>query len=341
MDLRRFGVLIVLCLAVVGCRKDPYMDAYFEMLNSEKRVLEDRLYELEYDHQKALKELAQYRSGEKKATNTAPQPEPEPDSEPNQPPAGGDDGDVELEVPDIELPPGFESGHKQNPQDPVFRTASAAKQRGDPAARRDADKLSDRELAETIVAALDPDVDYVYIDPRSTGSGDFDERPGDDGLDVVIEPRNKHGCFVAESGALTIVLLDPALSGQSARVARWEIDETAARKALKSGGQEQGMAFQLPWPGDKPEHTRLNLFVRYHKPGGGVLEAEREIRISPDERIAQGWTPRPPRSPEEFQGSEATVAWQSDEESSEPTTVQAVAEEEVAPAVGRFWKPQR
>jgi hypothetical protein len=339
MDLRRFGVLIVLCLAAAGCRKDPYMDAYFELLNSEKRVLEDRLYELEYNHEKALKELEQYRAGEKKATKAAPRPEP--DSGPSEAPVGDEDGDIELEVPDIQLPPGFESGHRQNPKDPVFRTASASRRSGDSAAKRGSRELTDSELAEAIVAALDPEVEYVYIEPRSTGGADFDRQPGDDGLNVVIEPHNQHGHCVSEPAALTIVLLDPALSGQSARVARWEIDETAAQAALRSGDQEQGMALRLPWPGDKPENTRLNLFVRYHKPSGEVLEAEREIRISPNERVAQGWTPRPPRSLEEIQGPEATVAWESVEESSQPTTVQAVAEEEVAPPVGRFWKPQR
>ena len=44
-------------LALAGCRRDPYTDVYFEMLNAEKRVLEDRLNELEYRHEIALKEL--------------------------------------------------------------------------------------------------------------------------------------------------------------------------------------------------------------------------------------------------------------------------------------------
>ena len=104
MDLRRYGVLVLLCLAAVGCRKDPYMDAYFELLNSEKRVLEDRLYELEYDYQKALKELEEYRDGQKQQESSN-QLGPEPSGERSE---ATDDGDsqhesengMELDIPD-------------------------------------------------------------------------------------------------------------------------------------------------------------------------------------------------------------------------------------------------
>ncbi len=361
MDLRRFGVLIMLCLVAVGCRKDPYMDAYFELLNSEKRVLEDRLYELEYTHQKALKELEQYRAGKKKATDA--QLQPEPDSQPDQPrdsdvDSGGDsDDEMQLDIPDIELPPGFESGQRHTPENPIFRTASASDHHSGTHQRPGSQELSDKELAAAIVAALDQEVDHVVINARLTGGVELDDQPGDDGLNVLIEPRNKQGHFVAVPSAMTIVLLDPALAAQSARVAKWEIDEQAARLALKSGTQKQGMSFRLPWPGDKPEHEHLNLYVRYHNPSGVALEADRQIRVSPNGRVAQRWTPRSSRPPEQQHGPEATVAWQTTEESTEPTTVQAIAEEEVpptvpspqsskidngaSPAVGRFWKPQR
>ena len=78
----------------------------------------------------------------------------------------------------------------------------------------------------------DKKVTHLFLNPLS-GGADFDGQPGDDGLRVVIEPRNATDEFVPEAGALSVVLLDPERQGESARVARWDSD-VASRK----GGHE-------------------------------------------------------------------------------------------------------
>ena len=65
---RHLCIFLLACMLAVGCRRDPYMDAYFEMLNAEKRVLEDRLYEVQYDYEQALAELETCRNSTRVAS---------------------------------------------------------------------------------------------------------------------------------------------------------------------------------------------------------------------------------------------------------------------------------
>ncbi|MHB8971498.1 MAG: hypothetical protein ACYC3X_08320 [Pirellulaceae bacterium] len=46
-------VLLLLC----GCRRDPHLQVYIENVNAEKRMLEDTLYDLQYDYESKLREV--------------------------------------------------------------------------------------------------------------------------------------------------------------------------------------------------------------------------------------------------------------------------------------------
>jgi len=49
MNVRISFVLMLLTgITLAGCRRDPHLDIYLDSLNSEKRYLEDQVYELKY-----------------------------------------------------------------------------------------------------------------------------------------------------------------------------------------------------------------------------------------------------------------------------------------------------
>ncbi len=255
-----------------------YVDTYLEMLNAEKRALEDRVYELEYDYEQALAELEKLKTRE------------DSEVEPRQA-----DVDERFEEPDflpeIELPPGINDGSEGSA---VPRPPETATNGGIPISdvghdRRDADR---RLESESSIAEMDERIDYIYINPRLTGGEDFDQQAGDDGVAVMIEPRNEDGVFVPKPAATTIVLLDPAKEGDAARYARWEFDKEVAEEVLRNESLDRGLLFRVPWSGKPPESDRLHLFVRYHTADGRNLEADRLITIRPPGRVAQGWTPR-------------------------------------------------
>jgi hypothetical protein len=291
MDFRKLVFPAMVSLTLVGCRHDPYMDAYFEMLNAEKRVLEDRLYELQYDYEQALRELEAChtrKSGDTRQDDNR-------DTEMQVPPS------EEPDAPLIELPPGF-GGSTDVPATEtsrVFSAGNAGASRGAADDERStASSQQDRER-EDAVSAGSPDstsadlaVTAIRLNARRTGGMDVDGRPGDDALSLLIEPRNAQGQFVAKPGDVSIVLLDPLKRGEDARFARWDFDRETAGRMLTAGGLDRGLHIRVPWPDLPPNVERLHLFVRYKDEDGRAIEADREIMIRPADLVADRWTPR-------------------------------------------------
>jgi hypothetical protein len=126
-----------------------------------------------------------------------------------------------------------------------------------------------------------------------TGGADFDGQPGDEGLSVLIEPRNAADQFVPEPGAVSVVVLDPSKQGDAARVARWDFTMSAAQQKLATASAASGIQLEMPWPASPPAGNKLKLFVRYEGPDGRQLVTDRDLYITPPGQIAQRWTPRP------------------------------------------------
>lgn len=334
----RVWAALALAALLPGCRRDAYTDAYFDMLNAEKRVLEDRLYEAEYNYEQALDELKAAKANAKDAKKS---PSRTRSTEPEGPLTEPQNGEPEVtpEPPTIELPPGVEADKRRKAGPASVRPASAVVARA-PAQAALSRPLSDEELAAAIVSALDQRVEMIHLNPRLTGGADFDSQPGDDGISVLVEPRNRSGDFVAEPAQVSVVLLDPARSDETARVARWDLDAEATRRLLHTDSPDRGLLLRLPWPESPPENRRLQLFVRYLTADGRKIEAEREIEINARDLVAARWTPRRTPEPEAPGGREATVSWQAKEDRvDKPQVVQALAEGPLVESLDRGVQP--
>src|SRR5687767_14843505 len=100
----RFRLFLCACLSciAVGCRQDPYFEAYVETLNAEKRALEDQINELEFDYEALCQELQQCRQGrDRAATPSLRTPSPTRRA-PAQPDADEDPDKLDLEPPTID-----------------------------------------------------------------------------------------------------------------------------------------------------------------------------------------------------------------------------------------------
>jgi len=325
----RVWAALALAALLPGCRRDAYTDAYFDMLNAEKRVLEDRVYEAEYNYEKAMQELeaakVSAKDGKKPASRTRSTAPEIPLTEPQEGPP-----DEIPEVPKIELPPGVEEGKRSKSGSAAVRPASAVLGES-PALAALNRPLSDDELAAAIVSALDQRVELIRLNPRLTGGLDLDAKPGDDGISVLVEPRNRSGDFVAEAACVSVVLMDPTKSDDTARVARWDLDAQAATRLLHTAPPDRGLLLRLPWPDCPPENKRLHLFVRYLTADGRKIEADREIEINAKDLVADRWTPRQSSASDEPPGGEVPVSWQAkDDQQAEPMVVQALAEAPLA-----------
>lgn len=139
---------------------------------------------------------------------------------------------------------------------------------------------------------IDGKVTHLFLNPILTRGANFDSQPGDDGLALVLEPRNRAGEYVPHSGPISIVVLDPTKSGDSARLARWTLDEKLVRQRVSRASQSRGIHLQLPWAGAAPETHQVKLFVRYETPDGRKVEAQHDLVLNPSATASQRWTPR-------------------------------------------------
>ncbi|MGY8770744.1 MAG: hypothetical protein ACKVH8_20225 [Pirellulales bacterium] len=134
-------------------------------------------------------------------------------------------------------------------------------------------------------------IDSIKLSPRLTGGYDFDDTPGDEGVMVVLEPRNKLGQYIARAAPVSVVVLDPAFQGDAAYVARWDFETIETAKYLKESLFGRGIHLKLPWPNGLPKHQELLLFVRYQTIDGTKLQEKKDILISLPGELSARWTP--------------------------------------------------
>ena len=88
-------------------------------------------------------------------------------------------------------------------------------------------------------------VAQITLHPALTGGIGTGGRTGDEGLLVVVEPRDFGGNVVNAPGDISIALLDPALAGDEARLARWDFVAAGTQGMIRTGSQP-GIHLRLP-----------------------------------------------------------------------------------------------
>lgn len=166
-------------------------------------------------------------------------------------------------------------------------------QQGSGGARALLDKLAAaNEEPEIVDPVHDLEVTEITLNRMLTGGMNRDHRNGDEGILVVVEPRNPKNQIVPALGEISIVVLDPALEGEAARIARWDITPQELENSFRGRKLGRGLQLALPWPGDPPQHTDLHLFVRFVADDGRKLIADRELKIEPPGGGSDGgWVP--------------------------------------------------
>jgi hypothetical protein len=294
--MRCISLLAITVVLSSGCHLGPRWNRQLELLNAEKRSLEDELYALQYDLEDAandVKELKRENDRLRQRLGLSPAESPIPD---RPPPPRGSGGPAltppvieerTLQEPRIEIPedrPASEGGKPKTTVAPLPSPASTSLPTSE----------SPRTLPSLsgLLEPSDPRVTHIYLNPLLTGGSDFNREPGDDGLVVVIEPRNRSDEFVPIAGPISVVLLDPARDKEQARFARWEIDAPNAQRSLEQSTKIKGIHLRLPWPESLPTSSRMHLYVRYVTVDGRKLEADREIFLALPGQMTQRWTPR-------------------------------------------------
>ncbi len=119
----------------------------------------------------------------------------------------------------------------------------------------------------------------LSINKRLTGGMDRDLTGGDEGIMVMVEPRDERGRLVNTPGAVSVVVMDPAQVGDASRVARWDFQAHEFDDHFKNSTFGRGLQYQLKWPGEPPKSRDLVLFVRDSAKDGTKLTADAPLTV--------------------------------------------------------------
>lgn len=281
----------VFLMGIVGCQS-PRVKMEFELLHREMREMEDYIYSLEAELDEKSSQLSELQSTS--STNI------DSDSNPGDF-AQEDFEDDQLQAPKVELDDSEAGSFEviEPPEDllPAIPPPDELEEFQKP------QELSQASLTSLDSESLDTDsnppggdvvdthVTHVVLNNRLTAGHNFDGAPGDDGIRVVLEPRNSKGQVLPLQGAVSLVLLDPQLKEEEPRIARWDFDSDQVSQFIVETGSDQGIHLELPWKQRIPKHSHLHLFVRYETADGRRLVADEQIRLDGRGGSANPWTP--------------------------------------------------
>jgi hypothetical protein len=127
------------------------------------------------------------------------------------------------------------------------------------------------------VAAQTGTVSQVVLG-RQTGGYDDDNCPGDEALQVVLEPRDTDGQSIKAPGALRVVVLQVSAEGLKAPLSSWELSPDQLRRTWHNGLLSTGYHVILPWK-TWPTSPRLRVIAQFSLADGRIFEADKDVTV--------------------------------------------------------------
>jgi hypothetical protein len=125
---------------------------------------------------------------------------------------------------------------------------------------------------------------------RGTGGIDEDKVPGDEGLQVVLVPRDADASAIKASGSLRVTALEITPEGLKIPLSTWDVSATQLRRTWRSGLLSTGYFVNLPWQ-KAPMNERMRVVATFMPLEGGAFEAEKDVTIH---LLAEAQRPRSP-----------------------------------------------
>ncbi len=298
------GIYFLLCLSVVasttGCLgRRMAAQSTVDAMRAEQMELVDRYYRLESNYRKAERELERLRkihgveaSGDEGTSESTDEPDSTISSNDSQASPQGRSSSADKTL------------RYEDPADEFVAIEQAAKLRqlardeGDARELLSVQEISDSSQLDLLTTEVDAEirdwrVTHVVVNPLLTKGRNIDGHYGDDGLTLVIEPRNADDDYVPAAGPLTISVIDPEESGEEQRIGLWNLtSEEVEPRVYYPGESGQGIQLTLPWQVHSPRHRKLLIFVRYETSDGELLETSGEVRILLPQAGISSWQTR-------------------------------------------------
>jgi hypothetical protein len=113
---------------------------------------------------------------------------------------------------------------------------------------------------------------------RQTGGRSNDICPGDDALQVQVEPRDPEGQSIKAPGQLLINAVEITSEGIKRPLSSWLIPPDQLRRSWKNGLLTTGYVLNLPWK-VWPSTEKLRVTAQFQLTDGRVFEADRDVTV--------------------------------------------------------------
>jgi hypothetical protein len=157
-------------------------------------------------------------------------------------------------------------------------------------------KLSPEQAAQTF------GVRKIVIG-RGTSGVDNDRLPGDEALQIWVEPRDASDHTMKAPGTLKVAVQEINAQGEKALLSTWDIDADKLRDSWKQGLLSIGYMIQLPWK-TPPRFENIRVIVRFVLPDGRFYEADKDLKV----RLLPGAALRTEAMPQEAPALPASAA---------------------------------
>lgn len=113
---------------------------------------------------------------------------------------------------------------------------------------------------------------------RQTGGYDDDDCPGDEALQVVLEPRDVDNHLVKAPGTLEVRVLEVSPEGLKKPLNAWQVTPDQLRRNWRSGLLSTGYYLVLPWKA-WPTTEKVRVVALFTLADGRTFEADKDVSI--------------------------------------------------------------
>jgi hypothetical protein len=115
---------------------------------------------------------------------------------------------------------------------------------------------------------------------RQTAGLDDDDCPGDEAIQVVVEPRDFDGHAIKAPGHAHIEAYEVSMEGLKTLISTWDVPPEHLRRTWKSGLLSTGYYLKLSWQ-NWPTTPKVRIVLRFTLPDQRTFEADKDVTIRP------------------------------------------------------------
>jgi len=143
----------------------------------------------------------------------------------------------------------------------------------------------------------------IIVNRHASVGQNLDGQSGDEGLNLLVQPRTADGSVHVVAGELSVDLVNPKALLDEQTIGHWEFLPEETKLFFASDRREgEGILLHLPWEQNLPTHRSLVVTVSFTTPDGRILSTSTRIQVdppaadySPEDPQVTGWTERDTR----------------------------------------------